>query len=282
MRADFHVHSKASDGDYLIDELVLRAKENNLQYFALTDHNKYSLMDIDVNQLDCMGVKIIPSVEFDVERDVENGTKMHILGLNIDVNNAKLHKYFDKYHHKNRKKVDKCYKKLHKIYGLKVSDSSLERTSKLSYWGILGKFAYKLREQGLTQKSHYDAVEEIAYCLKKRDSNFHNEKEIIKLILQAGGVPVLAHPCSLKLSDGDLDEKVAYLVSLGLKGIEIYHPNIKKEQTKYYQLLADKYKLYTSGGSDFHRYNEREDVFVSDKGKNKVTIFEAIKDIKSL
>ena len=35
MRADFHVHSKASDGDFLLDELVLRAKENNLQYFDM-------------------------------------------------------------------------------------------------------------------------------------------------------------------------------------------------------------------------------------------------------
>ena len=282
MKADFHVHSKASDGDFLVDELIIRAKENNLKYMALTDHNTYKLLDIEKSNLNTDGVVIIPSVEFDVERDVDNGTKMHILGLNIDVNNAKLLKYFTKYHQKNRKKVNKCYKKLHRIYGLKVSDSSLERTSKLSYWGILGKFAYKLREQGLTQKSHYDAVEEIAFCLKKSDFNFHNEKQIIKLILQAGGVPVLAHPCSLKLSDSDLDKKVAYLVSLGLKGIEIYHPNIKKEQTKYYQSLAGKYNLYTSGGSDFHRYNEREDVFVSDTGKNKVTIFEAINDIKSL
>ncbi len=280
MKADFHVHTKASDGDFDIVEIVKRAKENNLTHVAITDHNVYKLVDIDKSNFDTEGITIIPSVEFDVARDVDSGTKMHILGLNIDTNNKLFIKYAQNYHKRNLKIVMRFYNKLHKIYGLKVKESSLKRTAKLTYWGIAGKMAYKMIEQGLSQKSQYDLVDEIRVYLNKKLFDFNNEKKVIKIIKKAGGIPTLAHPCSLKLDDVSLDKKVGYLKNLGLEAIEIYHPKITKEQSKFYRTLADKYNLYTSGGSDFHRYFERPDVFVSSSGKNKVTIFEALKDIK--
>ena len=282
MKADFHVHSKASDGDFTLPGLIKRAKENNLTHIAITDHNVYKLVEVDKDSLELEGIVVVPSVEFDVCRDIDNGTKMHILGLNIDINNKKLHKYFEKYHNRNLKIVRAFYKKLHKIYGLNVKPSSVDRSAKLSYWGIATKFAYKMIQQGLSQKSLYDVGDEIRVHLSKKKFDFHNEKQVFKLIKQANGIPVLAHPCSLHYDDERLDQKVKYLKSLGLQGIEIYHPKIKKEQSKFYKSLADKYGLYTSGGSDFHRYGEREDVFVSDKGANKATIFDALKDIKPL
>ncbi len=282
MKADFHVHSKASDGDFTLPDLIKRAKENNLTHMALTDHNIYNLVEIDKSNLDLEGICVIPSVEFDVCRNIDAGTKMHILGLNIDINNKKLNRYFKKYHNRNLKIVWAFYKKLHKIYGLNVKPSSVDRSSKLSYWGIATKFAYKMIQQGLSQKSLYDVGDEIRVHLSKKKFDFHNEKQVFKLIKSAGGIPVLAHPCSLHLDDTKLEEKVKYLKSLGLKGIEVYHPKITKEQSKFYNQLAQKYDLFTSGGSDFHRYGEREDVFVTDKGKNKVTIFDALKDIKPL
>ena len=280
MKGDFHVHTKASDGDFDIVEMVKRAKENNLTHIAITDHNVYNLLDIDKSNFDTEGVIIVPSVEFDVARDIDGGTKMHILGLNIDINNKCFLNYAKKYRERNFKIVMKYYKKLHKMYGLKVKESSLKRTAKLTYWGIVNKLAYKMIEQGLSQKSQFDLVEEIRVYLNKKLFDFNNEKKVIKIIKRAGGIPVMAHPCSLKISNEALDQKVGYLKKLGLEAIEIYHPKITKEQTKLYQMLADKYNLYTSGGSDFHRYFERPDVFVSDKGKNKVTIFELLREIK--
>ena len=282
MKGDFHTHSKASDGDFNLNDLITRAIDNKLTHMALTDHNVYNLIEIDKSNLDTKGVTIIPSVEFDVERNIDCGSKMHILGLNIDVNNKKLNKYFEWYHNRNLKIVRKFYNKLHKIYGLNVKPSSVDRSSKLSYWGIATKFAYKMIQQGLSQKSLYDVGDEIRVYLSKKKFDFHNEKKVFKLIKEAGGIPVLAHPCSLKLSDEDLEKRIKYLKTLGLQAIEIYHPKITAEQSKFYQSLADKYEFYTSGGSDFHRYGERPDVFVSDSGKNKVTIMQLLNNIKPL
>ena len=39
MRIDLHNHTKYSDGVYTPLELVLRAKQNNVDVFALTDHD---------------------------------------------------------------------------------------------------------------------------------------------------------------------------------------------------------------------------------------------------
>lgn len=278
MKGDFHIHTNASDGDYEIKEIIFRAKQNNLTHIAITDHNTFGNHNLE--NVEIKDLIIIPGVEFDVERDIDNGTKMHILGLNINVNNAQLKKYFTKYHKRNLKLVLKLYKKIHKIYGVKIKESSLERTSKLSYYGIINKLAYKVIEQGLSTKKQRELADDIGIYLNKKRFNFHNEKLVLKLIKKAGGQSVLAHPCSMKLNNDDLDRRVRCLVNLGLNGIEIYHPNIKPEQTEFYKSLAKKYNLFTSGGSDFHRYDERPDVFVSDEDINKVSILSVIKDVK--
>ncbi len=282
MKGDFHNHTKASDGDFTLEELIKRAKDNRLTHIAITDHNVYNLIEVDKSKLDTEGIIIVPSIEFDVCRSIDKRTKMHILGLNIDVNDKNLLKYSQKYHERNYKIAKRFYNKLHKIYGLNLKESTIKRTARLAYWGMVSKYAYKMIEQGLSQKSQFDLSDEIRVYLNQKVFDFHNEKKIVKLILGAGGIPTLAHPCSMKLNNDELDKKVKYLKSLGLAAIEIYHPSINEEQSKFYKCLADKYNLYTSGGSDFHRYYEKPDVFVSDKGKNKVTIFEALDNIKPL
>ena len=37
---DLHCHSTFSDGDYSVDELVQMAKNNNVWFFSITDHDK--------------------------------------------------------------------------------------------------------------------------------------------------------------------------------------------------------------------------------------------------
>ena len=36
---DFHIHTSNSDGDYNIDEIIKKITENNIEYFAITDHD---------------------------------------------------------------------------------------------------------------------------------------------------------------------------------------------------------------------------------------------------
>jgi predicted metal-dependent phosphoesterase TrpH len=75
--------------------------------------------------------------------------------------------------------------------------------------------------------------------------------EAIKLIQNAGGVAVLAHP-GLNKSD----DIIPTLVEAGLDGIECFHSKHSTAVTEHYLELADRYNLIATGGSDCHGMNK--------------------------
>ena len=64
-------------------------------------------------------------------------------------------------------------------------------------------------------------------------------EEAVKLILGAGGVPVLAHPALLNINDdSQLDGLIQNLIKIGMRGIEVYYPEHSPEQTLRYSELV--------------------------------------------
>jgi predicted metal-dependent phosphoesterase TrpH len=72
--------------------------------------------------------------------------------------------------------------------------------------------------------------------------------EAVKLILQAKGLPVLAHPFTID----DPETLVVELKAAGLVGIEAYYNGYTADEISRLVNLADKYGLIASGGSDYH------------------------------
>ena len=71
-------------------------------------------------------------------------------------------------------------------------------------------------------------------------------KSAIKLINEADGLAILAHP-------GKMDEELLRsVINAGIDGIEIVHPSHTPTQTKFYGGVIEQYCLVGSGGSDFH------------------------------
>ncbi|MEW5993516.1 MAG: phosphatase, partial [Candidatus Zixiibacteriota bacterium] len=98
-----------------------------------------------------------------------------------------------------------------------------------------------------------------AYVSKQ---NFTPE-EAISLVHQAGGMTVLAHP-TLNGAVRHLE----HLVTLGLDGIEVYHPIHSKSDVNQFTRLSERFRLVTTGGSDFHgRFNSE---IYGDIGSQKV------------
>jgi hypothetical protein len=69
----------------------------------------------------------------------------------------------------------------------------------------------------------------------------------IDLIKKNGGVPVLAHPGTIK--DTACIQKC---ISAGIKGLEVYHPKHKPHQVLKYENIARENGLICTGGSDCH------------------------------
>ena len=59
---------------------------------------------------------------------------------------------------------------------------------------------------------------------------FFDPKDCLKLILDAGGIPVLAHPFLYKFSNKDTKQLIHDLKDYGLAGIEVYHSSHHKGQ----------------------------------------------------
>ena len=72
-------------------------------------------------------------------------------------------------------------------------------------------------------------------------------REAIDLILEAGGVAVIAHPGLTRR-----DELIEYLVRLGVRGLEVYHPKHDFVDISRYLKMCAKFDLFATGGSDFH------------------------------
>jgi len=88
-----------------------------------------------------------------------------------------------------------------------------------------------------------------AYVDKQRVECF----KAIKIILNAGGVPVLAHPGLLDYkTENQLDELIGKLKKAGIQGVEVYYSGHTPDQTRLYTELAQRHDLLMTGGSDFH------------------------------
>jgi len=72
-------------------------------------------------------------------------------------------------------------------------------------------------------------------------------REAIDLIREAGGVAVIAHPGLTRR-----DELIEYLVRLGVRGLEVYHPKHDFVDVSRYLKMCAKFDLFATGGSDFH------------------------------
>jgi predicted metal-dependent phosphoesterase TrpH len=86
-------------------------------------------------------------------------------------------------------------------------------------------------------------------------------EEAIRLILEAGGIPVWAHP-----PEDRVESLLPRLVQVGLRGLEVYRPRHPARYTLRLEALCRAWKLLVAGGSDWHgpdRGAELGDFFVT-------------------
>jgi predicted metal-dependent phosphoesterase TrpH len=78
-------------------------------------------------------------------------------------------------------------------------------------------------------------------------------KEAISFIRQAGGVAVLAHPKTLGMNGSLAVEKVVLgLIEERLTGIEVFYPEHSPLEVGLLKVLAERYGLLMTGGTDYH------------------------------
>lgn len=262
---DLHIHSTASDGTCSPTEIVHKANELGMKTIALTDHD--TVLGVSEAKTECKkyGIEFIPGIEMSVDYV---GT-YEILGYFIDYENQE---FLRKLNQRNIWRVERMYKMIERLnsLGYEISASEVEA---IAGEGSIGRPHIA---KVLVQKGYFNTINEVFKALlsdgKKgyvRAKNYSIE-EVVKIILDAGGVPVLAHPYLMKMSDERLEEEVKKLVSYGLKGIEAYYAESTPSKTKYHLELAKKYDLIVTCGSDFHGANKKNTFGDIINGREKI------------
>lgn len=252
---DLHVHSNKSDGSDSPEALVTMAMAKGLSSFALTDHDTVAGIETAIKYAESLRqagmtdvCKVIPGIELSTEY---MGKDIHLVGLFIDYNSpaflARLQHFADSRVERNRKMCDRL--------AADGIDISYEKLTEVFPDSVLTRAHY-----GVYLVNH-------GYCLSKADAfskylgdhtkYFVPREKItpqmgVELILQAGGVPVLAHPVLYHMSDNHLEALVAHLKKVGLIGIEAIYATYNQAEERQIRKLAAKYNLCISGGSDYH------------------------------
>lgn len=267
---DLHVHSSCSDGTMTPAALVDHAMEKGLAAFALTDHDTVDGLDQAMHYAESLrarGISEVPEVIPGIELSSEyQGRDIHILGLYIDYRNERfqnsLRDFVDSRSVRNRKicallqqaGVPVSYEELEAAY----PDSVITRAH----------FARYMLEKGYVgsrQEAFERYVGDHAPCYVPREKI--KSAQAVELILQAAGIPVLAHPILYHMSEERLDALILELKKAGLMGIEAIYSTYSPADERQIRSLAAKYDLLLSGGSDFHGANKPDIDLGSGRGR---------------
>ena len=258
MKVDFHCHSTASDGTVSPDALAALA--DGFAAFALTDHDNCGGL-AECASACPEGVRFVAGVELSIEPG-EGFDKFHLLALGFDPSDAGvkslLRRVLDGRNIRNGRIIENFAR-----IGIDIDPALID---KYANGEVLARphFARYLIDHGYASsiKDAFDRfllpdspVETRCYSERIRPS----QEETFRVIHEAGGLCVMAHPKFWKRewrSAGvDLaaaEKELFRLKEAGLDGIEaLYQANTPGENVDFIR-IAEKVGLLKTAGSDFH------------------------------
>jgi predicted metal-dependent phosphoesterase TrpH len=246
---DFHTHSNASDGSDTPAGLMAKAADAGLGTVALTDHDTVAGLDEAEREAERQGIGFIPGVELSVIHDQGN---MHMLCYLMDRNDRAFRAVLARLQEARGLRNERMLASLEEV-GKPLSMDELEA---LAGDGQVGRPHFA---RAMVQRGYVSSVSEAFELYLKRGAPAYVPKSIlsaedaIKVIHDAGGIAVLAHPCSLRTASIDaLEEIIARLARQGLDGVECHYSEHGKTFTEKCVGIANKYGLVITGGSDYH------------------------------
>ena len=258
VKMDLHMHSTYSDGTLKPVELVKKCHDDEYSLIALTDHDGIGGVREAMIAGEALGIEVIPGIELAADLD---GREIHVLGYYFDLDNADLNHVIEELKLRRRDRNERLLKCLNEM-GYELGFEDLKQRPNQAYIGK-PNFALALVRKGYISKASEaflpgKLLESPEARAVKRD--MISADEAIELILNAGGIPSLAHP--MKLRDigekgspeffNNLESIIVDLKAKGLKAVECFHPSATHEQGVDLAILAGKYHLHVTQGSDFH------------------------------
>lgn len=240
---DLHIHTTFSDSTLTPEEVVSEAVRVGLQAIAITDHDSIDGVGPALESAKDQQLEVIPGLEL---ATVLDGSEIHILGYFIDHRSKQLRSELKILKDARIERARKMVTRLAE-HGVSIS---FDRVLAIAGSGVVARphIAKAMLEEGLVS-SYSEAfgryiADDSPCCVLKQMLSY---AQAIELIVHSGGIPVLAHP-----KDRRTVARIPELVSCGLMGVEVWHPDHTGEFTKYLLSYAREHGLLVTGGSDSH------------------------------
>jgi len=243
--ADLHIHTSYSDGVYTPEEIVDIAVKSRISVIAITDHDSVAGIDEAIvcakDKLD-----VIPAVELSANignRDI------HILGYYIDYHSQEFLSYLEKFREYRLTRAKKIVENLAQD-GIKIDFAQVKKIAQNSSMGR-PHIAEALLECGYVRTRNEAFYRYLGYhCPYYEPKKEASPKKVIQKIKECSGISVIAHPGMM----GADNELIYKLISDGVLGIEVWHPEHTRKQEDDFYEIAMKHGLLMTGGSDFHGF----------------------------
>lgn len=243
MPVDLHLHTTLSDGTLTPEETVARALELGVYAIAITDHDTVDGVRPALAAAEGTDLQVLPGVEVSVDY---RATEIHVLGFFPDLDYEPLLESMRRIREGRVERAEKMVAQL-QASGIPIT---MEQVLEQAGEGSVGRphVAKVLAKLGAVA-TEADAFREylgrgkVAYVPRYK----LGPVEAVRLIADAGGMPVFAHP-GLSHCDPMIDE----LMPHGLLGLEAYHTDHTPSETRKYLNMANRRGLFITGGSDSH------------------------------
>jgi predicted metal-dependent phosphoesterase TrpH len=245
---DLHSHSTASDGSYSPSALVGLAIERGLSALALTDHDTVAGLPEAEAAASGKGLVIIRGVEIEI---AFSPGEFHLLGLRLERLDGELGEALLRLFKSREERNERILARMREA-GIGATMGELREMAGEGTLGrphiaalLVAKKAVRTRQEAFDK-----------YLAKGRP--FYESKdclelgEAMRIVKEAGGLAVVAHPLSLFVSWGRLASLMDEWKELGVDGIEAYHPTAKISQCRRVERMARERDFRVTAGSDFH------------------------------
>lgn len=243
---DLHMHTVYSDGASEPEALIQALAAQNLEAFAVTDHDNTESLPVVRQAAEGTGMTVIPGIEINTywkDREV------HVLGYFIDPEDDYLQEVIDAHRNHRVDQMKGFAQKLKKLARLDISYDDI--AARAMSVGVMGRphVAQVIMDKG----GAANIGEAFSKYLSKDSPTYVRREtvtphEAVEAIYESGGIPVIAHPKDME----GIEALAKDLMNYGLRGLEAYHRGHSPAHIEFHCTLAEKLGLIVTGGTDFH------------------------------
>ena len=247
--ADLHVHTDVSDGSETAETILREAKEKGITHIAFTDHDTTKSASKHKELSASFGIQAVTGVELSAY-DFEGKKKVHILGYGYTRG-----KHIEALGRETlAHRQENCLRQIGILERLGYQ-MDVEKIQALAGGSIYKQHIFDYLVQTGQSEEMFGAVYQEIFknggaC--DFDIIYPAAEEAVRAVKADGGAAVLAHPGQ----QGNFDI-IGRLAEAGLDGIEWNHPSHTEEHRRQEEEAAKCYRLFLTGGSDFHGRYER-------------------------